>query len=81
MGRFPGLEAVLPQLAVPATLLFGAEDRLCPLERMRPLARLAPTATLEIVPACGHLAPLEAPEAVVAALEALAARATSSTAL
>lgn len=81
MSRFPGLEAVLPQLAVPATLLFGAEDRLCPLERMRPLARLAPTATLEFVPACGHLAPLEAPEAVVAALEALAARATSSTAL
>lgn len=76
MSRFPGLEAVLPQLAVPATLLFGVEDRLCPLERMRPLARLAPTATLEIVPECGHLAPLEAPEAVVAALEALAARAT-----
>lgn len=76
MSRCPGFETVLPQLAVPATLLFGVEDRLCPLERMRPLARLAPTATLEVVPACGHLAPLEAPEAVVTALEALAARAT-----
>lgn len=76
MGRFPGLEGVLPRLTVPATLLFGAEDQLCSLERMRLLARLAPTAMLEVVPACGHLAPLEAPEAVVAAVEALAARAT-----
>ena len=73
LTRFPGLEAVLPRLAVPTTILLGAEDRLCPVERMRPLARLAPTATLEIVPACGHLAPLEAPEAVVAALHGLAA--------
>lgn len=80
MSRFPGLVAVLPQLTVPATLLYGADDRLCPLERMRPLARLAPTAMLEIVPQCGHLAPLEAPGAVVAALEALAARATTGTA-
>lgn len=75
MSRFPGMEAVLPRLAVPATLLYGAEDRLCPVERIRPRAGLAPTAKLEIVPACGHLAPLEAPEAVVAALHALAANA------
>ena len=34
-------------------------------ERMRPLAALASGAHLEIVPACGHLAPLEAPSAVV----------------
>jgi pimeloyl-ACP methyl ester carboxylesterase len=72
LTRFPGLEAVLPRLAVPTTILMGAEDRLYPVERMRPFVRLAPAATLEIVPACGHLAPLEAPEAVVAALRGLA---------
>jgi pimeloyl-ACP methyl ester carboxylesterase len=49
----------------------GAEDRLYPVERMRPFAALVPQAHLEVVPSCGHLAPLEAPEAVAAALEGL----------
>jgi pimeloyl-ACP methyl ester carboxylesterase len=72
LTRFPGLGEVLPRLAVPTTILMGAEDRLYPVERMRPFAALAPTAKLEVVPSCGHLAPLEAPEAVAAALEDLA---------
>lgn len=74
LTRFPGLGDVLPRLTVPTTILMGAEDRLYPVQRMLPFAALAPNATLEVVPSCGHLAPLEAPEAVVAALEALAAR-------
>lgn len=73
LTKFPGLEGVLPKLAVPTTILMGAEDRLYPVHRMRGFARLAPGASLEIVPLCGHLAPLEAPEAVVAALHRLAA--------
>lgn len=73
LTRSPGLEGVLPKLAVPTTILMGEEDRLYPVDRLRGLAaRLAPGATLEIVPSCGHLAPLEAPEAVVAALQRLA---------
>jgi 3-oxoadipate enol-lactonase len=72
LTRFPGLGEVLPRLTVPTTILMGAEDRLYPVERMRPFAALAPNATLEVVPSCGHLAPLEAPKAVVAALEGLA---------
>jgi 3-oxoadipate enol-lactonase len=72
LTRFVGLGEVLPRLAVPTTILMGAEDRLYPVERMRPFAALAPNATLEIVPSCGHLAPLEAPEAVVTALNDLA---------
>ena len=71
LTRFPGLDDVLPRLAVPTTLLMGAEDRLYPVERMRPFAALAPNAKLVVVPSCGHLAPLEAPEAVAAALEGL----------
>ena len=74
LTRFAGLGEVLPRLAVPTTILMGAEDRLYPVERMRPFAALAPNAKLEVVPSCGHLAPLEAPEAVVAALEGLAGR-------
>jgi pimeloyl-ACP methyl ester carboxylesterase len=76
MTRSPGLGEVLPRLAVPTTILMGAEDRLYPVERMRPLAERAPAARLEVVPSCGHLAPLEAPEAVVAALRRLAAEAS-----
>jgi pimeloyl-ACP methyl ester carboxylesterase len=72
LTRFPGLQAELPRLAVPTTILMGAEDRLYPVERMKPFARLAPAAKLQIVPSCGHLAPLEAPEAVAAALRTLA---------
>jgi 3-oxoadipate enol-lactonase len=72
LTRSPGLGEVLPRLRVPTTILMGAEDRLYPLERMRPLAEQALGAKLEIVPSCGHLAPLEAPEAVVAALKGLA---------
>lgn len=72
LTRFHGLGEVLPRLAVPTTILMGAEDRLYPVERMRPFAALAPEARLEVVPSCGHLAPLEAPAAVVAAIEGLA---------
>jgi 3-oxoadipate enol-lactonase len=72
MTRFGGLGEVLPRLAVPTTILMGAEDRLYPVERMRPFTALAPNAKVEVVPSCGHLAPLEAPEVVVAALQGLA---------
>jgi 3-oxoadipate enol-lactonase len=72
LTRFPGLADVLPRLNVPTTIMMGAEDRLYPVERMRPLAALASGAHLEIVPACGHLAPLEAPSAVVGAIGQLA---------
>ncbi len=72
LTRSPGLAAVLPQLQVPTTILMGAQDALYPVDAALPLARLVPDATIEIVPSCGHLAPLEAPEAVVAVLESLA---------
>ena len=41
MTRFPGLGEVLPRLSVPATILMGAEDRIYPVENMRPFANLA----------------------------------------
>jgi pimeloyl-ACP methyl ester carboxylesterase len=71
LTRSPGLAAVLPQLRVPTTILLGAQDALYPVDAALPLARLAPEATIEVVPDCGHLAPLEAPEVVAAALRNL----------
>ncbi len=71
LTRFPGLREVLPCLRVPTTILMGADDSLYPVDRMRPFAALASNANLDVVPRCGHLAPVEAPQAVVAALRAL----------
>ena len=74
LERSPGLLDVLPQNQLPATILLGGADRLYPAERLLPIVRLTPRAVVRVVPDCGHLAPLEAPEAVAHALHELAAR-------
>jgi pimeloyl-ACP methyl ester carboxylesterase len=51
--------------------MMGAQDALYPPETAMPLARLAPGAAVEVVPSCGHLAPLETPEVGVGALNSL----------
>lgn len=72
--RSPGLINLLPQINVPVTFLMGADDQLCPFDRLLPFARSTPDAVVEIVPGCGHLAPLEAPETVARTLGELAGR-------
>ncbi|GEM_PF-1357987 len=71
LTRFPGLHDVLPQLTVPTTVLMGAEDRLYPVDQMLPMAKLVPSGKISIIPSCGHLAPLESPEAVASELRDL----------
>jgi pimeloyl-ACP methyl ester carboxylesterase len=71
LTRFPGLSSVLPKLTVPTTLLMGAKDTLYPVEKMRPYAQLAAKAKIDIIPRCGHLAPLEAPERVAMELNTM----------
>lgn len=75
LARSPGLADVLPRLRAPATILMGADDRLYPPAEALPLAQRAVNAAVEVVASCGHLAPLEAPQAVVEALETLRDRA------
>ena len=58
--RRPDLGAI----ACPTLVLAGREDALTPLDRQLELAHGIPDATLVLVPGCGHLAPLERPEAV-----------------
>lgn len=60
----PGLASV----AVPALVLVGAEDRLTPPYLAEEMAAAIPEATLCKVPRCGHMATMEQPEAVNAAL-------------
>ena len=69
LTRGAGLQDVLPKLTVPTVILMGAQDALYPPETAMHIARLAPHATIEIVPGSAHLAPIDAPEAVAAALE------------
>lgn len=59
----------LKDIRVPTLVLSGDKDMLISNEFSREMADMIPNAKLVIVPDCGHLAPLERPEAVSAALE------------
>lgn len=61
--------AGLSAISCPTLILTGALDVITPPERAREMAGLIPHARLELVPGCGHLSTLEAPDAVNAAME------------
>jgi pimeloyl-ACP methyl ester carboxylesterase len=58
----------LPQVAQPALVIIGAEDRLTPPKYAEYLAERLPRATLVIVPDAGHYLMDEAPDALAQAL-------------
>jgi pimeloyl-ACP methyl ester carboxylesterase len=60
----------LGDIAVPALVLCGADDGICPPEVHREIADLVPNATLAIVPNAGHFALVERPDAVAAYVRA-----------
>ncbi|MFN3836563.1 MAG: alpha/beta fold hydrolase [Brevundimonas sp.] len=64
----PDGEAVLRGFDGPVLILCGAEDQITPLDGHREMATLARDARLVVVENAGHLTPIEAPEAVTAAL-------------
>jgi len=59
----------LARVRVPTLVLAAAQDRLCPPQRHEEIAALVPGATLHVLDGVGHLSPLEAPDAVAAALQ------------
>jgi len=61
---------MLPAVDVPTLIVVGEEDALTPPDQAREMAGLIPGANLVAVPRCGHLATLERPQAVNAALAA-----------
>lgn len=67
MERIDGT-AALARLTCPLLLLCGADDAITPAADHRALAAELPRARLVIVPECGHMAPMEAPDAVTRAL-------------
>jgi len=70
----PDSRETLPKISVPTLVLVGEEDVLTPPEEATAMAAAIPGARLEVIPRAGHLANLENPDAVNAALRAFLAR-------
>jgi pimeloyl-ACP methyl ester carboxylesterase len=66
----PKLPRRLRGVRVPALLLWGAEDRLIPPAHAHAYREALPDATVTLLPACGHMAPIECPEAFADAVTA-----------
>jgi pimeloyl-ACP methyl ester carboxylesterase len=64
----PDSRPTLPAITVPTLVLVGAHDALTPPADATALAATIPGARLVIIPAAGHMSPLENPRAVNAAL-------------
>ena len=62
------LSPVLAGLAVPTLLLCGREDSWAPIAQHEAMHALAPHARMVVIERAGHMAPMEEPEAVAAAL-------------
>ncbi len=64
----------LSEVRAPALVLCGAEDRLTPPKYVAALQEGLPKARLELIPAAGHMLPLECPERVAHAILAFLGR-------
>ena len=60
----PGLR----HIAIPTAVVVGAEDRLTPVKLSREIHALIQGSTLHILDSCGHLSPIEKPEAMAGIL-------------
>lgn len=69
LGRSCHLD-LLPSLHCPVTIITGQQDQITPPDCAEEMHRSLPNSTLHILESCGHLAPLEKPEAVTQILRA-----------
>ena len=68
MAERPDVTSRLREIDVPALVLCGQHDGIAPPTEMRQIAAAMPQAQFVEIPAAGHMAPLEQPAAVNAAL-------------
>lgn len=68
MAQRPDSTPLLPRIAAPALVLCGREDTLTPPNVMRDMAGRMPHSQFVEIPQAGHMAPLEDPPAVNAAI-------------
>ncbi|BDZ42983.1 hypothetical protein GCM10025865_22820 [Paraoerskovia sediminicola] len=77
MAARPDRTEVLTSFEGPVLVLVGEEDVLSPIGEAEHMVVAHRTADLVIVPAAGHMSPVEAPAAVGEALAALLERASA----
>jgi pimeloyl-ACP methyl ester carboxylesterase len=70
IGGRPDNRAFLTQISLPTTIIVGAEDALTPVKVHEEMHAGIANSRLHVIPDCGHLATLEAPDAVNALLTA-----------
>jgi pimeloyl-ACP methyl ester carboxylesterase len=68
-SRANNLPARLARLTLPVLVITGDDDRIVPTQQSIRLAQELPDARLVVVPACGHVAHEECPEATLEAIE------------
>lgn len=66
----PDRSELLPRIAVPALVAVGRDDKVTPLAGAQAMAIAIPGAQLAVFEDCGHMAPLERPAELAAALRA-----------
>ena len=64
----PDRRDLLPHIAAPTLGICGREDTARPLDHSTEMASSSPGARLAVIEECGHLSPLERPQAVTALL-------------
>jgi len=74
MAARPSALELLPKINVPTLVVAGENDLIVPASESEAMANAIPNAELVMIPHAGHLASLENPEAVVAALRAFLAK-------
>ena len=50
---------LLPQVKMPVLIVWGGLDRITPLSQGEKIHKLVPQSQLEVIPTCGHLAPVQ----------------------
>jgi pimeloyl-ACP methyl ester carboxylesterase len=65
----PDATPVLPSIRCPTLVLCGREDGWSPVAQHQDIASRIPGSKLEIIERCGHMAPMERPDEVTAALD------------
>lgn len=64
----PEVASLLPRIACPTLVAVGREDEWSPVDQHRDIAAAIPAAELVVFEDCGHMAPVEAPDALTEAL-------------
>jgi pimeloyl-ACP methyl ester carboxylesterase len=52
-------DSLLPQLKMPVLIVWGGKDQITPVSQGEKIHDLVPRSQLEVIPACGHLAPVQ----------------------